>query len=434
MALVPYLSPFGLWANPDKLKNWAGNLEYSTANVTYPETVEEIRDMVKGLEKLKALGTRHCFNRIADSKDHQLVMQKRNNELFLDKTAMKVTVEGGINYGELSPYLHENGYALPNLASLPHISVVGGYITATHGSGVKNGNMATPVSAMEFVAADGNLHTLSREKDRDKFNGAVVNLGALGIMTSITLDLEPTFEVSQHVFLDLPMDQLLGNFDEIMSATYSVSLFTDWQQESINEVWLKNKTIEPLEEKWESEFFGGRAATQNMHPIASHSAENCSEQMGVPGPWYERLPHFKMGFTPSSGTELQSEYFVPRTKAVQAIQAIQKLGKQIGPYLYISEIRAIAADDLWMSPCYHQDSISIHFTWKQDWPAVRQLLPVIEKALDPFQVRPHWGKLFTISPRLLQERYEKIGEFRTLMAEYDPKGKFRNEFLEKNIF
>ncbi len=221
---------------------------------------------------------------------------------------------------------------------------------------------------------------------------------------------------------------------EIVGASYSVSLFTDWQSDSINEVWLKCLENEPIKEEWQSEFFGAQAATKNMHPIASLSAENCSEQMGVPGPWFERLPHFKMGFTPSSGTELQSEYFIPKEHAVEAIQAIQKMGKQIGPHLFISEIRTIAADDLWMSPCYHQDSVTIHFTWKQDWPAVSQLLPVIEKELMPFNVKPHWGKLFTLSSRVLRSRYEKLDDFKNLVAEYDPKGKFRNEFLDRNLY
>ena len=111
--------------------------------------------------------------------------------------------------------------------------------------------------------------------------------------------------------------------------------------------------------------------------------------MGVAGKWYERLPHFKMGFTPSSGKELQSEYFVPIENGVEAIMAIQKLGKLISPHLFISEIRTIDADELWMSPCYKQQSMTMHFTWKQDWPAVKKLLPVIENELSPFNAKPH---------------------------------------------
>ncbi|MBD0278297.1 MAG: FAD-binding protein, partial [Flavisolibacter sp.] len=182
------------------------------------------------------------------------------------------------------------------------------------------------------------------------------------------------------------------------------------------------------------EFFGAKAATKNLHPIVELSAENCTEQMGVPGPWYERLPHFKMGFTPSSGKELQSEYFIPLSNAVEAISAVARLGKQIGPHLFISEIRTIERDNLWMSPCRHQASAAIHFTWKQDWPAVRQLLPLIENELAPFKAKPHWGKLFTMSSKVLASRYEKLEDFKKMIATYDPQGKFRNEFLNRTIY
>jgi len=240
--------------------------------------------------------------------------------------------------------------------------------------------------------------------------------------------------MGQYVYQNLSFDQMKDNFEKIESSGYSVSLFTNWQSKDIAEVWIKQKITDGKPLKAEPEFFGAKLATKNLHPIPELSAENCTDQMGVSGPWYERMPHFKMGFTPSSGVELQSEYFVPRNNAVDAILAIARLGDQVGPHLLTSEIRTIAADNFWMSPCYKQDSVAIHFTWKQDWPAVRKLLPVIEKELAPYNVRPHWGKLFTVSPADLKKRYSKIEDFRNVAAEYDPKGKFRNEFLDLNIF
>jgi len=274
---------------------------------------------------------------------------------------------------------------------------------------------------------------LTKAADGEKFNAAVVGLGAIGVITKVTLAIQPTYMVRQNVFIGLPMARLKDNFEKIMSAGYSVSLFYDWQTDLINEVWIKSR-IGTDSDAVLPEFYGAKAATKNLHPIIALSAENCTEQMGVPGPWFERLPHFKMGFTPSSGTELQSEYFVPLHHAVEAISAVARLGKQIGPHLFITEIRAIAADDLWMSPCHDQGSVTIHFTWKQEWDAVKQLLPLIEKELTPFNVRPHWGKLFTLSPLLLASHYEKLGDFKKLVAAYDPKGKFRNEFLDSTIY
>ena len=171
-----------------------------------------------------------------------------------------------------------------------------------------------------------------------------------------------------------------------------------------------------------------------MHPIISLSAENCTEQMSVPGPWHERLPHFKMGFTPSSGKELQSEYFVPRQHAYEAIMAVEKLHRQITPHLMITEIRTIDTDNFWMSPCYQQPSATIHFTWQQDWPAVKKLLPLIEEKLAPFNAKPHWGKLFTMQPAKLKSLYPKLTEFQQLIKHYDPQRKFGNNFLETNIY
>jgi len=431
---TPLIPNFPEISKQEKLKNWAGNLTYSTNNVFYPKTVEEVQALVKKCDRLRGLGTRHCFNTIADSKYNLISSNSLNNVLSLNLENNTVTVEGGIKYGELSPWLDKKGFALHNLASLPHISVAGSISTATHGSGVKNGNLSTAVRGLEFVIADGSVVKLSKEKDGEIFNAVVVGLGVMGIITAVTLAVQPTYTMRQLVFVKMPLDQLKDHFTEIVSAGYSVSLFTDWQSESINEVWIKDRVNPEIKYQGIEEFYGAKAAGKNLHPIIEISAENCTEQMGVPGPWYERLPHFKMGFTPSSGKELQSEYFIPRQHAVEAILAIQKLGKQIGPHLFITEIRTIAADKLWLSPCRNQDSVTIHFTWKQEWDAVSKLLPLIEQELNPLNARPHWGKLFTMSPMVLDSRYEKMADFKKLAAQYDPKGKFRNDFLNTEVY
>src|SRR5438105_1960604 len=430
----PVVSPLFSWVSPDKLKNWAGNFEYSTDRLYSATSLEQVREFVKKQGKLKVLGTRHCFNNIADSPDYLLSLKSMDQVVTLDQGSRSVTVNAGISYGQLCPYLHSKGFALHNLASLPHISVAGSCSTATHGSGIKNGNLATAVSALEIVTAAGNVVPLSRQKDGETFRGAVVGLGALGVITKLTLDIQPTFTMRQYVYENLPLSEMKVHFDAIESSAYSVSLFTDWQKQRIKEVWLKSRVEEGQSFEATTELNGAERATKNLHPIAELSAENCTEQMGVPGPWYERLPHFRMGFTPSAGKELQSEYFVPRQHAVDAILAIEGLRDQVSPHLLISEIRTIAADELWLSPCYKQPCVTIHFTWKQYWPAVRQLLPVIERELAPFRARPHWGKLFTTSPGQLKSLYEKLPEFIDLTKKYDPQGKLRNDFLSMNIF
>lgn len=428
------LSPMAALAGDDPLKNWAGNLVYGTRNLVNLQHEVDLPALLKKYPKLKVLGTRHCFNNIADSKNQFISLVQMDEPIVIDKAASRVTVGAGVRYGQLAEYLEKNGFALHNLASLPHISVAGACITATHGSGVKNKNLSGAVAALEFMDANGNTIRLSRDNDGERFYGAVVNLGAIGVLLKLELEIQPTYQVRQDVYENLSFRELEHHFDQIMSSGYSVSLFTDWRNKNCSEVWVKRRVEPGISMSVNPNFFGAKPATRNLHPIISLSAENCTEQMGVPGPWHERLPHFRMGFTPSSGKELQAEYFVPREHSFKAIMAVEKLHEQISPHLMITEIRTIDADQFWMSPCYKQPSTAIHFTWKQDWPAVKKLLPQIEAQLWQFGVKPHWGKLFTIAPAKLQQRYPQLPEFLKLAAEFDPEGKFRNDFLNENIF
>jgi xylitol oxidase len=414
-----------------RITNWAGNFEYTTSRIHYPETIDQVCDIVKRSKHIRALGSRHSFNTIADSNEDLVSLERMNTIVSLDWLQHTITVEAGIKYGEVCEYLHMHGYALHNLASLPHISIAGAVATATHGSGIRNGNLASSVSALEFVNAAGEVVTLARA-DGDIFNGAVVNLGALGIVTKITLDLVPAFDVEQYVYLNLPMQQLQKHFIAIMSAGYSVSLFTKYQNKTINEVWVKKQSDIPGD-TMPAEFYGARLATRNVHPIEEESAENCTDQLGVMGPWFDRLPHFKMGFKPSSGKELQSEYFIPIAHAYEAFMAVESLQEQIAPHLFISEIRTIQADDLWMSPCYKQNCLAIHFTWHQKVETVMKLLPLIEAKLAPFNPAPHWGKLFTLTSDKIASRFERLADFKQLLKKYDSGGKFRNDFLRTHL-
>lgn len=413
--------------------NWAGNYAYKAAHLDQPATAQEAQQLVKSLPHAKALGARHSFNNIADTLGDQISL-KRFDQMTLNKEAHTVTVGAGVTYGKLAPWLDAQGFAVHNLASLPHVSVVGACATATHGSGVHNGNLSTAVAAIEFIDGNGQIVTLSRSNDPEQFDGAVVGLGALGVITNITLNIVPTFQITQIVYENLSFDQLEHNLDTIFSSGYSVSLFTDWQNHRATQVWLKQTLPGNTAPHLPELFYGATVQKRKLHPLTGHSAENCTDQQGIPGPWYDRLPHFRMNFTPSSGAELQSEYFVPRDQAYQAILAVEQLRDRITPHLLITELRTIAADNLWMSMAYQRDSLAIHFTWKPEWNAVKQILPLIEQKLEPFHARPHWAKLFTVPQSRLQELYPKFTDFQALAKRYDPTGRFRNEFLNKNLF
>ena len=400
--------------------NWAGNVAYRAARVHRPGSVDELRAIVAAAPRIRALGTRHAFNDIGDSAE-LVATGGLPRVVEPDRAAGTVTVSGGLTYGELAIAL--DGLALHNLASLPHISVAGAIATATHGSGDRSGNLATAVTALELVTSDGSL--LSVARGDDDFAGMVVGLGALGVVTRVTLAVEPSFAVRQRVFEGLRWEALLEHFDAITAAGDSVSVFTLWGDDA-GDVWVKSRATDAPEQV-RGELFGAAAAAVEHHPIPGLDPVNCTPQLGVPGPWYDRLPHFRMGFTPSSGEEIQSEYFVARADGPAALRALRAVGDRIRPVLQVSEIRTQAADELWLSPQYRQDTVSIHFTWRRDPAAVERALSAVEAALEPFEARPHWGKAFLEAPG---GRYDRLADLAALAERLDPRGAFRNAWTD----
>jgi xylitol oxidase len=412
--------------------NWAGTYTFTAPKVEHPATAAEVEAALKTAQHAKALGAGHSFNNIADSSGEQIAMLGVGG-MSLDRAARTVTVGAGVKYGQFAPWLDQQGFAVHNLASLPHVTVAGACATGTHGSGVRNGCLSTAVEAFDLVDADGQVHAISRAANPDVFPGAVVAMGALGVVTKTTLRAVPRFDIAQVVYENLSFDQLEHNLDAIMGSGYSVSLFTTWQEHRANQVWLKQLPggSTPAPGHYPATFYGATLQTKKMHPVPGHEASACTEQFGVPGPWYERLPHFKMDFTPSSGNEIQTEYLVPRSRAYEAILAVEKLRDKITPHLFITELRCIAADDLWMSMAYQRESLAIHFTWKPEADAVHAVIPEIERALKPFAARPHWAKVNFVPAAELKAVYPKYAEFAALMKTMDPQGKMRNAYLER---
>lgn len=404
--------------------NWAGNLTYGATTLHEPTTIDELREVVAGARRLRPLGSRHSFNRIADTDGAQVSLACLPVVVDVDEAARTVTVSAGLRYGELVEQLDAAGWALPNLASLPHISVAGAISTGTHGSGDRNQSLAAVVAAIRFVGADGELHDV-RRGDTD-FAGMVVGLGVLGVLTAVTLDVVPTFEVRQDLFEHLPWSAVTGHFDAITSSAYSVSMFTDWSDAGPHQIWTKSRTdADPV-----TELFGATPATRELHPLPGVDAGATTRQLGVPGPWWDRLPHFRLEYTPSDGNELQTEYLVPRGSALAAIDAVRGLRAELAPILLVAEIRTIAGDDLWLSPAHDTDCVALHFTWRMDVPGVETFLPTLDDALAPFAARPHWGKVFATTPERLLTAYPRLPEFAALRRRADPDGRFANQLTD----
>jgi xylitol oxidase len=399
-------------------KNWAGNYTYQAEKLHRPSTIEQVQEIIANAPGVRVLGSRHSFNDIADSSE-LITLEALPIDVVVDHAANTVSFNAALKYGELVETLSAEGVALHNLA----------VATATHGSGDTNGNLATAVAGLELVTSGGEIIEASRgEPD---FDGLVVGLGALGAVTRITLDVEPAYEVRQRVFEGLSWEALFEHFDEITSCGYSVSVFTRWG-ETTDQVWVKSRvTDEP--EQVESDLFGAVAAVVDRHPILELDATSCTPQLGRPGRWSDRLPHFRMDFTPSSGEELQSEYLFPRRYAMEAIEAVRTLADKIQPILQVSEIRAVAADRLWMSMNYGEDTVGIHFTWKPERDAVEDMLVQLETALVPFEARPHWGKLFNADAAAIAPLYERMPDFIRLVERLDPRGAFCNSWLKAHV-
>ena len=403
--------------------NWSGTVTFSDSNTFAPATTAELAEIIANNPKVRARGSAHCFNAIADTDAISVTFENLPHELVINKEKQIVTVSAGIKYGELAVALEKRGWALHNMASLPHISVAGAIATATHGSGVGNGNLATAVRGLEVILPDGRFKKIN--SDSPEFAGYVVGLGVAGIVISVDLAIEPTFNIEQTVYRAMSRETYAANLVEIMSLAYSVSYFTTWAAAGGGEVWAKFRSGSVAPET----LFEAYPATSNRHPLPGLNPEPCTEQMAVSGPWHLRLPHFKMEFTPSAGDEIQSEFFVDREDAPAALAALEKIAPQINEILWVTEIRAIAADELWMSPHYQRDCIGIHFTWKKV-DAVYEFVKVVEAVLAPFNYRPHMGKVYSASPEYIRSVMPKMSDFVRLVKEIDPMNKFGNAMTD----
>src|SRR5918995_5622789 len=409
--------------------NWAGNHVIAGRRIHRPRSLDELREVVAGQEQLRVLGTGHTFNDLPDSRGDlvSLDAMPRRLEVARDGT---VTVDSAVRYSDLCEPLDRAGLALEAMASLPHISVAGAIATGTHGSGDRTRSLATAVAGLEIVTAEGELVDVHRSTASGDLPGLAVSLGAIGVVTGVALDVVPRYPIRQVVIEDVAMTRVLDRFDEVTALADSVSLFTTWRDRSFHQVWCKRRADEEHDPALAVRLLEGRPADGPRHPIPGHDPAACTTQGDVPGPWHERLPHFRGDRTPSSGRELQSEYLVDRRAGPAALAALFDVGRRIERVVQVSEVRTIAEDDLWLSPASGRSTVAIHFTWEPDPDAVRAAMAIVEAALAPFDPRPHWGKLWTLPLETVRTSYARFGEFVDLRDRWDPGRKFANRFVE----
>jgi xylitol oxidase len=432
------------------LSNWGGNFRFSTTDIRFPRSLDEVVDAVKEgapkstpggvgppVKHLRALGSRHSFSKIADTAEMLVSLSAMNRILAVNPgsatEAPTITVEGGAIYTDVTPFVEFIGAAFHNQLTLSEVSVAGSINTGAHGTGITNGILATQVRSVELVLANGTVTTLRKGVDA-AFPAAVVGLGAFGVVTKVELEMQASYQMTQHVFLNLPFTTLTDQFDTIMSSAYTVQAWTDWSDPTnFNQVWVGDRDDDAADFSTAPAFYGATRAPAQVTPVAALPPTYVVPQ-GVAGPWNERLVCYRLGLSGFNGDEIQSEYILPITNAKAALEAIAALATQIAPLCYVSVVRTIAADDFWLSPAYGRDSVAIHFTWKPQLDAVVALLPTIESALAGLDAVPHWGKFFTMAPSVFLQRYDKLAEWKATAAAYDPSGRFRNAFLNDNVF
>lgn len=418
----------------ERVTNWAGNIEFGAARFHEPTTVERVQELVAGSERVRALGTGHSFNRIADTVGDLVSLRRLPPVLAIDREARTVRVSGATRYGEVGAALQAAGLALPNTGSLPHISIAGACATGTHGSGRTNPVLGRSVRALTMVQGDGRLVSVSRDApgEAETFDGSVVALGRLGLVTELTLDLVPTYDVAQWVVTDVSDATVTERLGEILGSAYSVSVFTALEPDR-NRVWLKQRMERSqVDGAFRPDaLWGGRLAETPQPPIEGIDAESATEQLGVVGPWNERMPHFRLDFQPSAGDELQSEWLVPFEQATPAWRSLLGIRDVLRGPLLVSEIRCVAGDSMWLSPTAGRDCVAFHFTWRPDAARVVPAVAEIERCLEEYDARPHWGKVFTASGEWLRGRYPQMASFRALVERHDPTGRFGNELVDE---
>lgn len=419
--------------------NWAGNYRYGAAEFAEPRSTDELRELLARptAQQVRVAATGHTFNDLPDTAGTLVSLRSLPRVCEVDSAAATVRIDGGASYGEIAPAIQAAGFALPNFASLPHISVAGAIATGTHGSGVGNKMLADAVVGFEMLTADGELREVRR--DDPDFAALATHLGGFGVITALTLALVPTFDVATTVYLGLPWERVTGEFAQVAAGGYSVSVLPQWTQDGSppeSMAFVKRRFPSGADGvggvgHTDPDYFGGRPADRMMHLTPGVDPSACTPQLGEIGPWHQRLAHFRLEATPSSGDELQTEYLLPIDNAAAALEVLRAVGGRLPALATTTEVRTVAADDFWLSPAYQTDSVALHFTWKPDLPGVQGLLPELEAGLAPLGARPHWGKLFATTADRLAGLYPRFADASEALRRWDPAGRFSNDFLRR---
>jgi len=426
-------------------QNWAGTASADPVRRHWPRSTDEIADAITAAAKddlpVRALGSGHSFTAAAATSGAALDLSGWTGIVAADLDSGLVTVRSGTTIRELNAALEMLGLAMANLGDIDAQTVSGAISTGTHGTGARLGGIATQVTGIELVTADGSVVSCSADARPDLFSAARVSLGALGVISTITLQCTPAFALAADE-RPMPLDEVLGRFGELAADNDHFEFY--WFPYGKNALVKRNNRVAGgnaapgampnwrrfLEyEVMENAAFGalcrtGRAVPATIKPLNRLAAATLSKRS-------YSAPSHQVFVTPRRVRFVESEYAVPREALLDVLGELRAgVPRLAHPVMFPVEVRIAAADDVWLSTAYGRDSayVAIHQYVGLPYQEYFQLFESVASAAGG---RPHWGKMHTRDAAYLTGAYPRFADFLRVRDETDPGRLFANRYLEQ---
>lgn len=421
-------------------KNWAGNVSNIVKCYVQPETEAELIEIIKSSDSIKVVGTAHSWSPIHQSQHTILNLDLYNKILLTDKIQHIIKVQAGIKIWQLNEYLDKQGLALKNLGSIDQQSIAGAISTGTHGTGIAFQVLASQIIEFSLIKADGEKINIHKEKNKELFNATIINLGALGIISEITLQVCPSFNLHEYT-TTLPFDEVIENLDKHLEENNHFKLW--WLPPTDDIVVFRfNKTEKAINDTKIRQFLQDKILSVYIYRFFVWIAKlippfakflNKLLTLNMKGPIDRIQKSYKVHIVPEPPLHRETEWTFELSKAKEILKAYKKFITENKYNLnFIQEIRFTKADDFWLSACYKRDSIwlGLYAYEHENWDKALQEYEDFAKKYDG---RPHWGKEFSRDKNYIKQQYAKYDDFKEIKQAFDPSGKFSNAYL-KDIF
>lgn len=419
-------------------RNWAGNVQFTAQSFIQPENETEIAAALLKSEQLRVVGTGHSWSTICTTNQNLLNLDRYNKVLQVDKEKLQVTVQPGIKLWQLNEYIDKQGLALKNLGSIARQSLAGAISTATHGTGIGFQILASQIEKFKLIKPDGDILEIHSEKDKDLFNLSIVNLGALGVISEMTINVVPAYQLHDRTYV-APLQEVIDNLDELVEETDHFKL---WWFPHVDQavVYRYTRTQQAANDSRLRQWLMDEFLSVNVYRLLL-KAGNINRD------WRRNINRtlVKKFIQPLNRIEKSYKVFnvlePPIHREVEwafDISVAKELLREYTSFInaskhrinFIQEIRFTKADEYALSPCYGRNTMWLgaynadNFGWEE-------LMSDFESLAIKYKGRPHWGKEFNVSATYLQQQYPNFKKFTTLREQFDPTGKLLNDFTKR---